>query len=192
MLTSTTRAVAALTLSVVVSGPLALADLPPKDTTPAEWTKLRKDKYKLESKGLGAQGYDVVAYFPEGDTKGKGRAVKGNKKITHVYNGVTYRFSTAKNRDLFKKNPLKYEPAYGGWCAYAMAHETYTEPNPKRFLVQNGRLMLFYDGFFGDTYKDWHKEGPQKLEPVADGFWKSETGERPPSEATEEELAANG
>ena len=170
--------------AVVTAGPVALADLPPEGVSAARWTQIRTESYQLK-KTLGAQGYDPVAYFPEGDPNGKGKATKGNKKITFQYNGVTYRFSSTKNRDLFKANPLKYEPAYGGWCAYAVSHETYTEPNPKRFLIQNGRLMLFYDGLFGDTYKDWHKEGPTKLEPLADQFWKAETGERPPAEATE-------
>ncbi|MEM7755822.1 MAG: YHS domain-containing (seleno)protein [Planctomycetota bacterium] len=179
----------AATLAAVTGG--ALADLPPANTSQAAWSKLRTEHYQLaKKKTLGAQGYDVVAYFPEGDPKGEGKPTKGNKKITYTYNGVTYRFSSNKNRELFKANPLKYEPAYGGWCAYAISKETYTEPNPKRFTIQNGRLLLFYDGLFGDTYKDWFKEGPQKLEPEANSFWKAETGERPPSEATDEERAA--
>ena len=165
----------------------AFADLPPKDTSPAAWTKIRLAKYQLEKKTLGVQGYDPVAYFPEGDPKGKGKPRKGSKKITHTYNGVVYRFSTEKNRALFKKNPSKYEPAYGGWCAYAASKESYTEPNPKRFTIQNGRLMLFYDGLFGDTYKSWFEEGPKELEPLADAFWGDETGERPPSAAEDDE-----
>lgn len=185
---SVQRLFALAAVSAVSAG--ALADLPPLDTSTSKWTEIRKAKYHLEKKTLGAQGYDPVAYFPEGDPDGKGTPTKGDKKISHTYNGVTYRFASTRNRELFRKDPLKYEPAYGGWCAYAIAKDTYTEPNPKRFTIQNGRLLLFYDGFFGDTYKDWFEEGPQKLEPLADAFWKSETGERPPSEATEEERAA--
>ncbi len=178
---------AAVIAALALAGTAAMADLPPKDTTPAEWTKIRLEKYQLEDKTLAIHGYDPVAYFPEGDPKGEGRAIKGKKEFEHTYNGLRYRFSSAANRERFKKNPLKYEPAYGGWCAYAAAKESYTEPNPKRFLIQNGRLLLFYDGLFGDTYKDWHKEGPTKLEPLADQWWKAETGERPPAEAEEDE-----
>jgi YHS domain-containing protein len=175
-------ALAGLVISAVAS-----ADLPPKDTSPAEWTKIRLAKYQLEKKTLAVQGYDPVAYFPEGDPKGKGKPTKGSKKYEHTYNGLTYRFSSTKNRDLFRKNPSKYEPAYGGWCAYAASKESYTEPNPKRFTIQNGRLMLFYDGLFGDTYKSWFEEGPTKLEPLANAFWGEETGERPPSAAKDDE-----
>jgi YHS domain-containing protein len=158
----------------------AAAALPPEGATDQQWQTVRLEKYQLEKQTLGAQGYDPVAYFPEGDPKGKGKATKGSKKTTHTHRGVTYRFSSTKNRELFKKDPGKYEPAYGGWCAYAAAHESYTEPNPKNFRIQNGRLMLFYKDLFSDTNKLWTKEGPAELEPLADRFWKAETGERPP------------
>lgn len=130
-------------------------------------------KYELGRRNLAISGYDPVAYFAEGG----GKPRKGKKDITYTHRGVLYRFATTQNRDRFIDDPDKYEPAHGGWCSYAAANETYTEPNPKRFVIQNGRLFLFYDGFFGDTYKDWHKEGPAKLEKQADLFWKSQTGE---------------
>ena len=152
---------------------------PTSNTTQAsEWVnpEARKvKKYDLGRKDLAIEGYDPVAYFPEGGSKAK----KGNKKITHTHRGVLYRFATEANKAKFVADPDKYEPAHGGWCSYAMAKDTYTEPNPKRFLIQNGRLFLFYDGLFGDTYKDWHKEGPEKLEEEADQVWLNESGERP-------------
>lgn len=127
----------------------------------------------LTKKGVGAGGYDPVAYFPEGG----GKPIKGSKKFEVEYRGVTHRFASAVNRERFLQQPTRYEPAYGGWCAYAIAHEDYTKPNPKRFLIQGDRLLLFYDGIAGDTYKRWHKEGTSKLEAQADVWWGLETGE---------------
>ncbi len=155
--------------------------LPPEHTTDQQWREIRVSKYQLEDKTLGVQGYDPVAYFPEGDPKGKGKPRKGSKDITHTHHGVTYRFSSEENRSLFRKNPAKYEPAYGGWCAYAASHEDYTQPNPKNFKIQQGRLLLFYDSVFTDTHKLWEKEGPAALEKRADTWWRKETGERPPA-----------
>jgi YHS domain-containing protein len=167
--------IAAVTVAVagvtVASAQPAATDTGPRSVT----------KYQLGKQQLGAQGYDVVAYFPEGDTKGEGRAVKGDKKHELVHRGVRYRFSSAANLERFRKNPTRYEPAYGGWCAYAAAHEGYTKPDPKNFVVQNDRLMLFYKSVFTDTKKSWNKEGPSRLEPRADAFWKTETGETPPA-----------
>ncbi|MCA9312014.1 MAG: hypothetical protein KDA21_12455 [Phycisphaerales bacterium] len=132
------------------------------------------EKYLVKD-DLGAAGYDPVAYFPEGG----GAAIKGEKGITQAYRGVTYRFASEAHRARFVQHPTAYEPAYGGWCAYAMAKSDYTKPNPKRFVIQDGRLMLFYDGFLGDTLKSWNKEGPASLEVAADRYWKSESGESP-------------
>lgn len=179
------RIAASLVFAATVTSSTAFASLPPENVTDQQWQSIRVEKYQLEKKSLGNQGYDPVAYFPEGDPKGKGAATKGSKKITHVYNGVTYRFASESNRELFEKDPGKYEPAYGGWCAYAASQETYTEPNPKNFVIQNGRLFLFYDSLFTNTHTLWDEEGPEKLELRADQFWRKETGERPPEAKTD-------
>src|SRR6478735_4880328 len=70
-------------------------------------------QYNLEN-GLAIQGYDPVAYFTAG------KAVKGSKDNAVAFNGVLYYFANAENKEIFKKSPAKYEPSYGGWCAYAM------------------------------------------------------------------------
>ena len=63
----------------------------------------------LPGKGekLAIAGYDPVSYFPEAG----GKPQKGKYELTHVHEGVTYRFVSAKNRDLFHANAGKYEPA---------------------------------------------------------------------------------
>jgi YHS domain-containing protein len=63
----------------------------------------------LSSTAVG--GYDPVAYFTEG------KPVAGKSAITHNWKGATWRFSSEKNRDLFKTSPEKYAPQYGGYCA---------------------------------------------------------------------------
>jgi YHS domain-containing protein len=138
--------------------------------TDEQAVRLRKDRFDLSRAGLAIEGYDPVAYFPEGG----GRPTKGKKELSVEHRGVTYRFANAANRDRFVASPATYEPAYGGWCAYAMGHEDYTEPNPKRFSIEHGRLLLFYDGLLGDTLKSWNEEGPAVLTPKADAFWTQE------------------
>jgi YHS domain-containing protein len=142
--------------------------------TEPQTVEFRRDAFEVDRSNLAISGYDPVAYFPIGGSK----ATKGKKKISHEHNGLTYRFATEANRTLFIESPETYEPAYGGWCAYAISHEGYTEPNPKRFTIQNGRLLLFYDGLFGNTFKAWQDEGAQKLEPIADTFWRTELTEK--------------
>ena len=149
-------------------------------TTPAlasSATTIQEDKkeardvsdFNLED-GVALEGYDPVAYFPEGG----GKAKKGSKKVKHLYDGVTYYFSSQANLEAFKKDPAKYEPMYGGWCAFSMAdEEKKVEPSPKNFLVEGGRLYVFFDGWFGDGRSAWKKKTGKVMKPKADKAWKA-------------------
>ena len=131
----------------------------------AQTTEVRKKEYNLEKTGLAIQGYDPVAYFVSN------KAIEGKKDIATVYNGVTYQFATTQNRDAFKANPAKYEPQYGGWCAYAMgAKGEKVEIDPETFKVVNGKLFLFYNKYFNNTLKSWNKD-ETNLHVSADKNW---------------------
>src|SRR5438445_780703 len=98
----------------------------------------RLKEFNVE-KGVAIQGYDPVAYFLQS------KAVKGSKQFAALADGVTYYFSTAANKDLFVKDYKKYEPQYGGWCAYAMgAANEKVEIDPETFKILNDKLYLFY------------------------------------------------
>ena len=124
-------------------------------------------KFNADKKGLALQGYDPVGYFKEGG----GKPQKGSDKLTFTHDGLTYRFVSQANLDRFKKNPSKYEPLYGGWCAYAMASDDRVEINPKFFIVTDEGLFVFYKSFLANTKKKWEKEGEAKLKPKADANW---------------------
>ncbi len=126
-------------LAVLVSDVKAQADL-------------RKTQFNIEKSGLALQGYDPVAYFTEN------KAIKGSKELAVVAEGVTYYFSSQKNKELFKANYKKYEPEYGGWCAYAMgAAGEKVEIDPETFKVVNGKLFLFYHSWSNNTLPKWNK-----------------------------------
>ncbi|MCH3883818.1 YHS domain-containing (seleno)protein [Tenacibaculum aquimarinum] len=116
-------------------------------------------------KGAIANGYDVVEYF-------NSKAVKGNKKITTKYDGVTFRFSSAKNLETFKKSPKKYIPQFGGYCAYAIGlNGEKVSINPKTFEIRDGKLYLFYNSWGTNTLELWKKENPKKLQQNANINW---------------------
>ncbi|WP_337967456.1 YHS domain-containing (seleno)protein [uncultured Flavobacterium sp.] len=126
----------------------------------------RINQYNLENK-VAIQGYDPVGYFNQG------KAIKGKKEISASYQGVIYKFSSSENKDAFLKNPSKYEPQYGGWCAYAMGSAgEKVEINPETFKIIDGKLYLFYNAFFNNTLKTWNKE-ETKLKSQADTNWKN-------------------
>jgi YHS domain-containing protein len=72
-------------------------------------------KVNVDSKGVILKGYDTVAYFTQG------KPVKGNPEIKSAYQGATYLFSSAANKAAFDKNPARYAPQYGGFCAYGVS-----------------------------------------------------------------------
>lgn len=125
----------------------------------------RISQYNLENK-VAILGYDPVGYFTQG------KAIKGRKEIFTSYQGVTYKFSSAENKETFLKNPSKYEPQYGGWCAYAMGSAgEKVEINPETFKIIDGKLCLFYNAYFNNTLKSWNKD-EANLKVKADNNWK--------------------
>jgi YHS domain-containing protein len=131
----------------------------------AQSTDVRRKEFNLDKSGLAIEGYDPVTYFTAG------KAVDGKKDIALDYQGATYRFSTTIDRDAFKANPGKYEPQYGGWCAYAMgANGEKVDIDPGTFKIVDGKLYLFYNKFFNNTLKSWNKDEAH-LKANADKNW---------------------
>jgi len=125
---------------------------------------LRKKNSNLEE-GVAIQGYDPVAYFI------RNKAVKGKKELAAQYEGITYYFSTLENKEAFKRVPATYEPAYGGWCAYAMgAKGEKVSVDPGTFKIIQHKLYLFYNKFFNNTLNDWNKN-ETTLKNQADANW---------------------
>jgi YHS domain-containing protein len=125
---------------------------------------IRTKEFNLE-KGVAIQGYDPVAYFTQN------KAVKGNRQYSAFADGVTYNFSNAANKELFIKDYKKYEPQYGGWCAYAMgATNEKVEIDPETFKIADGKLFLFYHSWVNNTLNKWNKD-EMNLKAKADKNW---------------------
>ncbi|MEZ4805329.1 MAG: YHS domain-containing (seleno)protein [Bacteroidia bacterium] len=100
---------------------------------------LRKKHFNT-SNNLAIKGYDPVAYFTSN------KAILGDKKYAVKANGILYYCSSASNMKLFLQNYNKYEPQFGGWCAYAMGNSgEKVSIDPKTFKLINGKLYLFYN-----------------------------------------------
>lgn len=130
-----------------------------------EMQALRKKHFNLE-KGVALSGYDAVAYLKNH------KAIKGKKEFAVSNDGIIYYFSGEENKEEFKKDPSKYEPQYGGWCAYAMGKDgDKVDVDPETFKIINGKLYLFYNRFFNNTLDDWNKD-ESRLHNQADVNWK--------------------
>jgi YHS domain-containing protein len=111
--------------------------------------------------GVGAGGYDVVAYQTDNMAK------PGDAAITAAHEGVTYRFVNAGNLEAFQADPAKYLPAYGGYCAYAVSKGYTAKIDPEAFTVVDGRLYLNYSK---SIQSKWQKDVPGNIA-AADGNW---------------------
>ena len=136
----------------------------------AEQPDRNNEIYNLQGE-LGLKGYDPVSYFPEGG----GAPLEGSTDITGVYGGVTYHFANQDHKDLFFSNPTKYEPTYGGWCAWAMANDAYADINPQLFTLNGNRSHFF----ISQGAKARFDLSLETREQDADDFWKQESGEDP-------------
>lgn len=126
--------------------------------------------YNLDDGGVALQGYDPVSYFEGSGPK------QGKKNFSVVFAGGTYYFVDTANREAFLANPDRYLPAYGGWCATAMAFGKKVEVDPENFKITNGRLFLFYKSLIQNALNDWNRHEAQWTVD-ADGRWKEISGE---------------
>lgn len=101
----------------------------------------------LAGPGLAVHGYDVVSFF-------RGEPSVGSDKYALAYNGATYRFANQADLDTFKADPAKYEPAYGGYCAYGAALNKKFDGDPRYWKVVDGRLYLNLNGDIQSKWAD--------------------------------------
>jgi YHS domain-containing protein len=115
-------------------------------------------------KGLAISGYDPVAYFT------LGTPTKGIEIHSYNYLNTKWLFKSNEHLELFKKNPEKYLPQYGGYCAFGMKEGYKAKTDPVHaWTIHNGKLFLNYNKA---VQNDWL---PQK-EPfikLADENWKN-------------------
>jgi YHS domain-containing protein len=125
---------------------------------------VRKNNFNLKS-DIAIEGYDPVSYF-------SGKPLEGKSSIKIFYKGVTYLFASKENQMIFKNNPVKYEPEYGGWCAYAMGEKgEKVKIDPETFKILDGKLYLFYNFWGNNTLDDWNKK-EKELKASGDKNWK--------------------
>jgi YHS domain-containing protein len=96
----------------------------------------RKTRVNVDTNGVILKGYDPVAYFT------RHQAVKGNPSIQTRFGGAIYHFSSVADKAAFDKNPSRYVPQYGGFCAYNLSIGKVRDSDPTVFFIYKGRLYV--------------------------------------------------
>ncbi len=105
-------------------------------------------------------GYDPVAYFTQN------KPVAGSAKYTATHEGAIYRFSSSKNRDLFKADAEHYAPQFGGYCAMGVVLNKKLDVDPSAFHIADNKLYLNLNK---DVQKKWltdvsgHVKGAKRI-----------------------------
>lgn len=130
-------------------------------------------EYNLEAGNLGLKGYDPVSYFAEGGSLPQ----KGSSSIALEHKGVVYHFASQENREVFKVMPERYEPTYGGYCAWAMSvrNGSKVDIDPLLYTINGNRAHFF----IAPSAKRNFDRGIDRFEPQADRNWKRISGEEP-------------
>jgi YHS domain-containing protein len=89
-----------------------------------------------DRKGVALEGYDPISYFAGG------KPAKGDLKIEATFNGALYHFVSQEHREIFEKSPVKYVPAYGGYCGYAASIGKVRPADPLLWSIVDGQLIV--------------------------------------------------
>ena len=149
MRTLKTRLIPGLIIAVIVSWLLVPAAAHAETFYNVGWT------------GVAIKGYDPVAYFTEK------MPVKGNSDFEYEWSGAKWRFASARNLEMFKGNPEKYAPQYGGFCAYGVANGYLVKVDPEAWTVYEDRLYLNYSL---KVREQWKQDIPGNIR-KADANW---------------------
>ena len=123
-------------------------------------------KVNIDSQGVILKGYDVVAYFKQR------KPVQGNPAFESTYQGAMYLFASAANKADFDKDPAKYVPQYGGFCALGVVNGMLFDTEEDAFIVYKGKLYLSGNQEGLKSFKDDIDSNIDK----ADNNWRRITG----------------
>ena len=129
--------------------------------TATGWAAGPKSPINKGNDGAAVNGYDVVAYAVTG------AATKGSAQFQHAWKDAVWHFASAENRDRFAKDPDKYAPQFGGYCAWAVSRGYTADIDPEAWKIVDGRLYLNYSK---SVQRRWEQDIPGNIA-KAKGNW---------------------
>jgi len=114
-------------------------------------TKIDKNKM-----GVAINGYDPVAFFSDSKSE------MGKKEFLYKWNGAEWYFTSKNHMEMFKENPDKYAPQYGGFCAFGFSKNKLMSSDPNAWQIVDGKLYLCTNNKVHKMWKEDIKENIKK------------------------------
>lgn len=111
-----------------------------------------KKANNIDNSNIALQGYSPVSYLE------LGIAQKGLKDYKSEHQKVVYYFTDADQKKAFDKNPERYLPQYGGFCAFGIYAGAKFRPDPNKFIVKDGKYFLYLYNLELDAQQLWLAE----------------------------------
>ena len=157
-----TRATRALVLLIAMASLAGcgamLAQNPSSPLKPVRATAIGQDSSVM------LDGHDVVSYFTQG------RHAMGTPQFKSVHQGVAFYFASAEHKALFDREPAKYVPQYGGFCANGIVYGIPWGGDADTWRIVGGKLYIF--GGAGSRAA-FELETPANIA-LADRYWGQE------------------
>jgi YHS domain-containing protein len=109
-------------------------------------------------------GHDMVAYFTQG------RHAMGSPQFKSVHQGVTFYFASAEHKALFDREPARYLPQYGGFCANGINYGIPWGGDADTWRIIDGKLYIFGGAGSRDAFE---LDTPGNLK-LAQKYWSDE------------------
>jgi YHS domain-containing protein len=117
-----------------------------------------------KSEPLFLKGFDTVAYWTQG------KHMQGSAQHSSKWNDYVFHFASAEHKALFDKEPQKYLPQFGGYCANGIAYGIPWGGDGDAWSMIDGKLYIFG----GQASKDgFELDVPGNLK-LAEKYWKDE------------------
>lgn len=126
-----------------------------------------KKANNIDDSKIGLHGYSPVSYLD------LGLAQRGSKQYKVVHDKIAYYFTSNEQKAKFEKNPEKYLPQFGGFCAFGVYAGAKFRVDPNKFVVSNGKYYLFLNDVEVDAKQLWMAEKETKLLATANKNWKN-------------------
>ena len=110
------------------------------------------------------KGFDPVAYFT------MGRHTPGKPEIKAEHDGVTYRFVSEEHRSMFVREPVKFMPQFGGFCANGIVYGIPWGGDADTWKMIDGKLYIFG----GESSKKYFLMDERKNLALAEQYWNGE------------------